>query len=208
MREHQNKAVAYCPHCGNRAPQKLKGAHHKTEPEDERATYHLVACGTCGHALLYMFEPTKYEGPKSLMPNFRLDGKELVWPEANGLHRSVPGSVRTCYEEAKAIKHVAPNAFANQIRRSLEALCKDRGANQRSLFKSLKELADKGEIPPVLSEMTDVIRLLGNIGSHAADEHVGARHVDVLDDFFMAVVEYVYVAPFRIDEIKAELKRL
>lgn len=128
-----------------------------------------------------------------------------MWPQPGDLHPSVPESVRRIYSEASAIKSRAPNAFANQIRRSLEALCKDRGTNKRVLAQSLKELSSRGEIPPTLADMTDVLRQLGNIGSHAGDQEIDPDYVDVIDDFFRAIVEYVYIAPHKVNEFKARL---
>jgi hypothetical protein len=47
--------------------------------------------------------------------------------------------------------------------------------------------------------------MLGNIGSHAADIAVDPSYVDTIDEFFRAVLEYVYVAPFKVAEVKASL---
>lgn len=49
---------------------------------------------------------------------------------------------------------------------------------------------------------TDIIRLVGNVGAHASEENVHPLQVMALDDFFKAVVEYVYVSPAKIDEFK------
>jgi hypothetical protein len=171
------------------------GAHH----------YFLTKCSTCREALLYkQIDPTNGL-PHITHGQFELATLQLVWPPQNVLHECVPTTVRRCYEEAAAIMTRAPNAFANQVRRALEALCKDRGAKQRMLAQNLQELAKRGEIPPTLAELTDVVRMIGNIGSHAADEEVAPEYVPVIDDFFRAVVEYVYVAPWKVREFKARL---
>jgi hypothetical protein len=54
--------------------------------------------------------------------------------------------------------------------------------------------------------MTTIIRTLGNIGSHASEQEVGPEFVPAIDQFFRAVVEYVYVAPSRVDEVTAQLQ--
>jgi hypothetical protein len=66
----------------------------------------------------------------------------------------------------------------------------------------LKELAERGEIPPVLAQVTHILRMLGNIGAHGKIE---ARHVQAIDEFFHAVVEYIYVAPRRVKEFQDAL---
>jgi hypothetical protein len=130
---------------------------------------------------------------------------DLVWPQTITLHHSVPQRIRDVYEEATRIKQRAPNAFANQIRRSLEALCNDRGAAGRDLKDKLRQLSERGEIPSVLAEMTDVLRLFGNLGSHDDEVSVGPEYVGIIDDFFRAIVEYVYVAPHRVSEVRTQL---
>jgi hypothetical protein len=70
----------------------------------------------------------------------------------------------------------------------------------------LSELARRGDLPPVLAEMTDVLRLLGNMGAHASDQPVKASQVDALDEFFRAVIEYIYIAPDRLRRFQKRLK--
>jgi len=194
--------IAYCPHCGNDSPQEVVATHNRFGRHEGWSYFTLVFCHTCRAALLYHRDPNRSGASRG----FALKDHDLLWPQINGLHRSVPQRIREVYEEAARIKRRAPNAFANQIRRSLEVLCKDRGATGGSLKDSLKQLSDRGEIPSTLAEMTDVLRLLGNMGSHDHDLPVGPEYVEVIDDFFRAVVEYVYVAPHRVNEVRAQLE--
>jgi len=205
--------VAFCPHCGNRAPQKLvyrqryrgvwfsvNGDVSKEEDSELPGPtyYYVVVCETCNEVLVYHSVG---------VPASHFSEADLVYPEPGELHYSVPDVVANCYKEAARIKNLAPNAFAVQIRRALEALCEDRGVNERTLARSLNVLAERGEIPATLAEMTDILRLLGNIGAHAADQSVKPGHVHVMDDFFKAVVEYVYVAPYKLQEFRKKLER-
>jgi hypothetical protein len=203
--------VAFCPHCGNVAPQQLVHSQRfwtygyrmdgtKTEPELECA-YFVASCETCHEVLVYLAE--------GYIPEDKhFSESDLVWPDAGFLPPSVPEKVRSCYEEAARIKNLAPNAFAVQVRRTLEAICEDRGATKGPLHKSLKDLAARGHIPPVLAEMTDVLRLLGNIGAHAAEQTVKPGHVRVIDEFLRAIVEYVYVAPSKIRKFRETLAQV
>lgn len=201
----EEQSLGHCPHCGNRAPQELKGLCSHRHNQDGSHHFFLTQCLTCAEGLLYRHVDPGNAMPRISHGNFELSEYELVWPIPAGLHSCVPDSVKNVYLEAAAIKSLAPNAFANQIRRALEAVCKDRGATQRVLAKSLNELADRGEIPQTLSEMTDVLRKLGNVGSHAGDEAIAPEYVDVIDEFFRAIIEYVYIAPHKVNEFKARL---
>ena len=199
------QGVGYCPHCGNTAPQNLEGSCTHLDNEDGAHHFFLTQCQTCAEGLTYRHIDARNTVPEISHGQFDLSKYELVWPSTNDLHACVPEAVRRIYAEASAIKTRAPNAFANQIRRSLEAVCKDRGAAGRTLAKNLNELAERGEIPQTLSEITGVLRQLGNVGSHAGDEDIAPEYVDVIDDFFRAIIEYVYIAPHKVAEFKARL---
>ncbi|KAA0132087.1 DUF4145 domain-containing protein [Gimesia chilikensis] len=194
--------IGYCSHCGNTTPQTVEGTLYYQGGDKDDGLYFLARCGTCQKGLLRRTECNRMIA--GLRGN---EDSELIWPASGDLHNCVPDKVRKCYEEAIKIKNLAPNAFANQIRRSLEAVCKEQSVPGNSLKQCLDNLASSGVIPPVQAEMSDLLRLLGNIGSHAADEEVDPKYVTVLDEFFRAIIEYVYVAPHRITEFKESLDR-
>lgn len=212
--------IAFCPHCCNRAPQTAICMHTCTEtvwfePGDDRndeeveydGTYFVATCETCQQVLLYweVGDPAN-EGPSGPLDYFRRS--ILVWPESAVPAGAVPASVTAIYAEAAAVKRLSPNSFAVQIRRALEAVCTDKGAYGHSLFEMLNELARRADLPPVLVEMSDVLRLLGNMGAHASDRTVRPSQVDALDEFFRAVIEYVYIAPDKLRRFRGKLLTL
>ncbi len=199
------QGVAYCPHCGNTAPQTLQGTCSHLHNADGAHHFFFTQCQSCLEALTYRHIDSRNSVPEISHGQFDLSKYELVWPKPSGLHDCVPPLVRKIYAEAAVIKTRAPNAFANQIRRSLEAVCKDRGAASKTLAQNLTDLAQRGEIPQTLTEITDVLRQLGNVGSHAGDDDIAPEYVDVIDDFFRAIIEYVYIAPHKVSQFKARL---
>jgi hypothetical protein len=202
------RRVLFCPHCGNKAPQRLihrqryfeRAWYSETgeESPDPWSTF-VVVCETCGHILLY-------ENMGDMLNDDQFEKAELQYPMEGHLGIGVPQTIREVYAEAVRIKEIAPNAFAVQIRRALEALCEDRVAKGRSLAEKLKDLSVKVEIPPVLAEMTDVLRLIGNIGAHGIGESVHPLQASAIDEFFKAVIEYVYVAPAKLRTFKKEME--
>jgi hypothetical protein len=46
------------------------------------------------------------------------------------------------------------------------------------------------------------MRHIGNLGSHAGDKDVDFWDAELLDDFFRSAVEYVYIAPSKIERLK------
>ncbi|MBM4053348.1 MAG: DUF4145 domain-containing protein [Planctomycetes bacterium] len=167
--------VFVCPHCGNKTPHKSVFSHSYvgdwygsdgTLAEDPPTSHYSgYSCATCGDLSIY--ESHDYDA-----------GEELVFPSDVHLDPSIPEIVASNYRESKRVQKVSPNAFAVLIRRSLEALCDDRGVAQGTLHARLKSLAEKGEIPPVLVEVTDVLRTLGNSGAHNTDQDKDNRDSD------------------------------
>jgi hypothetical protein len=197
-----DERIDWCPHCGNETPKRLRHTQTYDEMFDEHQGYtvwiYVATCGTCSRVLLYKADETWRDH------DFR-HSAELVWPESGDLATSVPERVRWIYAEAARIKAVAPNAFTVQIRRALEAICDDRQVPKGTLQQRLASLVTRGEIPPLLGEMTDTLRLLGNVAAHAGQEDVSPGDVPTIDGFFRAVIEYVYIAP---NSLKAFRERL
>jgi hypothetical protein len=204
------RRVGYCPHCGNRAPQRLihtqKYLERAWNSMDGSETNPLpcaafvVECETCSHLLIY-------SDFGDFMGKNKFQHCQLAYPKAGELHSAVPEQIADVYEEAHRIKELAPNAFAVQIRRALEALCEDRGARSGNLQERVKKLAENGDIPPVLAEASDALRLLGNIGAHGSGESVHPLLAHAVDEFFRAIVEYVYVAPSKLEDFKKEMHK-
>jgi hypothetical protein len=203
--------VAYCPHCGNRAPQLLRFTHDYAGDGyrddgtlDEGAipgTYFLAECETCHDLLLY--HAMGWEQNNNYFPI-----ADLMYPKGPDLGKQVPESVRACYLEASLVKNNAPNAYAVMIRRALEAICDDRDVKGRNLAKRLSVLAERGEIPGRLSEMTTVLRTVGNAGAHRSELSVTPPMTWAMDQFFRTIVEYVYIAPGRLKEFTVRLQKL
>ena len=191
--------IAFCPHCGNKAPQKLIHIQHYLEEgygydgkiDHLPSTQYVVACSACQELLIYVNFCDQIGADE-------FDQCPLAWPKHKILDSSVPESIREIYAEASRIKQTSPNGFAVLIRKALEGVCVDRGVKGKNLQKSLERLAEKGEIPPTLAKVSDILRLVGNIGAHWNDESVHPLQVNAMDDFFCEIIEYIYIAPSKI----------
>jgi Domain of unknown function (DUF4145) len=202
-----DQRVSFCPHCGNTSLQGLLYAHN-TSPKCyemgeliELGEYHqffLATCETCDTVLLYYLHSLNMlETPSPFQQ------AALEWPTSVELPDSVPDNIRLHYAEAGRTKLIAPNAYAVLIRKSLEALCDDRATAKGPLATRLRELAFRDEIPPLLAEMGDILRQLGNVGAHNDSSQVSVGDADAMDQFFRAIVEYVYVGPDRLRHFRA-----
>jgi hypothetical protein len=173
------------------------GQDGKAMPRDDGPPSEAIVCvcETCDAALLYDGIAYDVSG----------NWPDLVYPRNTTLPSSVPQAVRDIYSEAAVVKRNAPNAFAILIRKGLEAICDDRGAPSGPLAARLKHLAERGEIPPSLAEVTDALRVVGNTAAHVSLQPITHPMTWVIDDFFRVIVEYVYVAPSKLSEFKQRL---
>jgi len=202
--------VSLCPHCGNETPQKLIYKHelyvdlYNSRGNLERGvwvgTYYVAICKTCDEILLY------YRSDPHMHVN-DYNRAYLVWPDSGDLPESIPTRIRDCYKKAYRIKNISPNAFAGQIRKALELICNDKDIKSGRLADRLNELNLKEKLPSFLFEMTDILRLLGNVGVHAGEQEVTDYQVTLINDFFKVIIEYIYVAPSKLQEFNDNLKK-
>jgi hypothetical protein len=199
-------AVALCPHCGIKSSQKLIYTHKfldnlsssDDEPFEWTALYFFAMCVSCKEILVYY----SLEFDKVDKMFVAMEGIELVYPKSEELPQSVPKAISDIYREAVKLRKSHPDAFATQIRRALEALCKDRGVGGKTLEQRLLKLKAKGEIPQLLADVTDILRLLGNIGTHETAKAIELSQVNKLDKLFRLVVDYVYVVPHELQALR------
>jgi Domain of unknown function (DUF4145) len=199
--------VLYCPHCGNMSVQtKLveqactERSYWGTEAAEEshEALYTVTRCETCLHVLVYS-DCEEFTEETVL--------GDLVFPQQASMSRSVPSEVKRFFLEAQRVKHASPTAFAVLARRVLEEVCRSKGVRKANLSASLKELAKQGVLPPVLAEASDLVRLVGNAGAHSSNTDVTVPQVWSIESFLKAVIEYLFIAPERIENFKASQVR-
>lgn len=208
--------ILVCYHCGNRVPQKRVGYQRGQELFEhidgarhaEDFDYILYECPTCQGVSIY--------GDFAAYPRADSMERKRIYPQGCHLlpddHKvasinCIPQRILKTYEEIWPLRHIAPNAFAGQVRRALEFICRDQSAQGRTLFDQLKDLVTRGTFPGYFSEVTDLMRQIGNLGAHAGDDEVDFWDAELLDDFFRSVVEYVYVVPSKIDRMKQRISK-
>lgn len=202
--------VRLCNHCGNVTSQTL--VHHHSAPmlfdtiKGERIFEEFIfksfVCSTCqGLNLMggFLVEngktgdfPELYPTGSSLTPApYLVPGGELI-----------PARLTEIYSQTWPLKKTNPIAFVTQIRRALEYICYDQGATGRSLASKLQNLIQKGVFPGHIGDVTDLLRLIGNIGAHDSQVEVTVWDAESIDDFFRLLVEYVYVIAAKIGIVR------
>jgi len=132
----------------------------------------------------------------------------ILYPQAptRTILIDLPQTVEKAYRTALDVQ-TSPNAFAVLAGRTLEAACNHEKAPGRDLASKLNHLANSGHIPQTLGEMAQQLRLLRNLGAHDAEDEVNQDDVPIILDFLEAILEYLYIAPAKINAVKARLAK-
>jgi|SRR5215469_12360217 len=202
-----NGILSKCEHCGNHTILYVRAEYEYTDDHEEsgcgpieHVTWWILECAACSritveehHALDY---GNVFEGNSS-----------IHYPPTKLSLDYLPDVVRKAYMAARKVRNVEPNACAVLIGRTLEAACNQENAQGRVLADKLKFLANSGRIPDTLVEMAQYVKELRNMGAHNAEDEVTEEDVPIMLDFLEAILEYLYVAPAKIEAVRARLKK-
>jgi Domain of unknown function (DUF4145) len=120
---------------------------------------------------------------------------------------NVPAAVLKALEEA--ITCHANKCFiacAIMVRKTLEELCRERGATGANLKEKLKALGSKVILPPELLNGVDDLRLLGNDAAHIESQEfneVGQEEVEVGLELAKEVLKAVYQYSVLLNRLRA-----
>ena len=212
-----SSVVFLCCHCGNVTSQtqlyEYAGSLLYEELDDrqylEPFDFVAYSCGTCsGLTLTGCFrheqpEPMRHQPPRPVLyprEPFITPASHTVSPD-----RPVPATVARVFSEAWPLRHTAPSAFANQIRRGLEYVCTDQKASGQTLADQLRDLESRGSLPSGLARMAGLVRQLGNVGSHADTRSLDRWDAELLDALFQTILDYVYIGPARIARLEERM---
>ena len=204
MEEHR-----YCDHCGN-LTRKIQIGDYDTGPSDSGVftSYTLYRCDVCKAPVLEQAThqlPDDYGG--SIQARIYRSAAEIVrveqlWPSSLSLPPEAPARVREIYREAQLVMKRSPSSFVVQIGRALEAVVNDKDAQGRTLNDRLNWLLREEHLPAVIVQMGHINRIVRNWGAHDAEIDVEPEDVQVVDEFFKAIIEYLYVAPQKVDRVQ------
>lgn len=205
----QNKNIAICGHCGNEVKHELlySAESHDilwstkdlSEVTKIKAFYYLAKCTTCEDVSLY-FE-NEWDNTYG-----EFEDMHRVYPRKRSFGNEIPQNISKTYNEAQRIKNVSPIAFAVLIGRTLEVICMDQKALGSTLKDKLESLVSSGKIPQKLADLADALRFLRNQGAHATEYEIDHIEVGIMDDFLNAMIEYIYVAPSKLDKLKESIE--
>ena len=212
MKSKENYIIEECRHCGNKTKLDIMGKY--TEYGDPEYDYVWVrdwlllkccACGKVSLGSIYSGEDTRTWNPDD--PDEYEEIYITSFPVETYQGTNVPDKVNNAFSSALKAHYVDNIVCLMALRRTLEIICKDKGATGNTLEKKIIDLSQKNIFPQVINEASDVLRILGNEAAHGDDINYDERIVKEMINFTQIIIEYVYVIPYRLGNIKKNIAK-
>jgi hypothetical protein len=206
---------ALCLHCGTVTILRIRAEYTYAVNEEDysgtkdmnRIKWTLLQCPECLEpTLIQVDEVTKREYPGGGSWKTTTGAIRALYPFEKQIPPSLPEPIGKMYAEAIKVKLLSPSSCAVLVRRTLEAVCQHENATGRTLANKLKSLADTGKIPQTLVDVALHLKQLGNLGAHFdVNDDVTIKDVPIILDFVELFLEYLYVAPAKVQAVKDRL---
>lgn len=135
-------------------------------------------------------------------------GRSIVYPSNLFETKSVPENIRKAFMAAAATKSIDTLVSPIAWWRVLELTCKDLGAQGRNLYEKISYLSSKSILPHLLTDASNLIRLLGNEGAHSIESEVSRVNLSNVEDLVRHIIEYVYILSEKISDISNSYKEV
>ncbi|MBQ7016936.1 MAG: DUF4145 domain-containing protein [Firmicutes bacterium] len=202
-----------CYHCGNQSlmPIVHKHAHDYGGPVfdefddmidcefEEHFDWFLLSCPVCNKITLY----EEYENE---VTRGQYTQSEVLYPQSSIDYSGVPENIKTAFESALKVKNIDTAICALSLRRVLEAICKDRGANGRNLEQMISDMISRQILPQMFDDACWIVRQLGNSAAHGDTKHFSKYQVDQTIIFMQNIINYLYTLPFKMQRLRAAIQ--
>ncbi|MFE4701405.1 DUF4145 domain-containing protein [Streptomyces sp. NPDC056738] len=190
------KILATCGSCDKTVMATVAGVLVEENGDNGLPTLlQLASCSKCGDALLAMEEDYG-------------DGWDedpvTVWPQTQQVMSPlIPETLRRQHGETyRCFTAKAYTATVVMVRRTLEGLCREQGAQGRSLMQMLQHLNSSGKIEGRLLEWSQELRMLGNEGAHFTNTSITPEDAADAIVFSEALIDYIYVYSTQFENFK------
>ncbi|MDP4132829.1 MAG: DUF4145 domain-containing protein [Bacillota bacterium] len=211
MMENKQK-VLQCYSCGNETLMNLVGEHRSDWgcPEDlhETCNYQLYICPICGKPTL--LETYWNECQQRYTYNGEIEDYEehtILFPVSTIKTNNLPVEVKSAFESALKTKNIDTAVCLIALRRTLEIVCKEKGAVGHNLWKKIEDLSNKGILPPELKHASVITKTYGNMGAHDADISTTKQELEQVIEFVQYILDYLYILPAKINKIQEKMAR-
>ena len=199
--------VDRCPQCGVASPLLTKVGKADIHYKDEYSNswWHFVArCSRCQRHVLFYGWTLSGDTPRDGSEPRAVRIRE-VYPSLETAAKELPERAHRFLQQALESKH-APDGALMLAASSIDAMLKDKGYKDGSLFSRIEKAHDNGLLTAEMRDWAHEIRISANEPRHADDNYEGANEKDAeqVIQFAKALAEYLYVLPARVQKWKAQ----
>lgn len=196
------RRLILCSSCGNKGMMDNVASYHNViGDQDEQGCpifvdeefYQLFCCPICDSVIL--IRTPHYDPEAKLSP---ISEPEYCYPDVKTDFLGVPDRIRTAFNSACATKGIDVAICLLSLRRTLEMICKDKGAVKGSLEDKIEHLASESVLPSAMTDICTIIRLYGNDGAHGDEVKVTKFDLDRVIKYVSTIIEYLYSLPARV----------
>lgn len=211
MKKTEKQFLQQCWHCGNKGLLAVVGKHEQhfyTEDEPgnrfssffhEVMYWYLLSCPVCQKITLFQ----KYTSDAHMDETGKqLYEEEILYPETQLDFVGVPEKIKAAFESALKIKSIDTSLCVLSLRRTLELICRDKGADGNNLDSLVKDLVGKNILPLGFDHACALIRQLGNQAAHAKEVVFYKNEVEFLIGFLRDILNYLYSLPKKIENLR------
>jgi hypothetical protein len=189
----QLQKVPNCPHCGISFPLLDKvWASEQPVPRSDKglpSRWAAFRCTTCGHIVTAKGKEGAPEGNPQIVQ---------IYPDIWEVGELVPESVSNYLTQAHRTL-ASPDASVVMSASSIDAMLKDNGLTEGSLYKRIDQAANNGILTQKMADWAHRVRLDANNPRHADGQtpHMTEEDAKRAFDFANALTEYLYKLPSR-----------
>lgn len=192
-----------CPHCGIAKPLLSavalgiggKSTVYQTSKKDGHTLcWSLYQCSSCGQMVLARSSNTTSVG----VIKRHVDG---IWPSQVTVEEAVPAKAKILLEQAISSVH-APAGAVMLCASAVDAMLKEINLKDGSLYARINKAVEQHLITPQMASWAHEVRLDANDQRHVDENAVLPSSADALRliDFVVALAEYLFVLPARIQK--------
>lgn len=204
--------VHTCFHCGNTGLMNYVGNTYWTYDEVERNAFGDIIYATqIEHEYWHVFECPVCHKPV-LISEYCFDAQESIpeikteYPTIAVSRDGVPKEIYSAFESAVKTKGIDYSICLLSLRRVLEMICKDKGAEGRDLEKKIDDLIEKKIFPPMIEDACWIIRQMGNDAAHADKIAVYTYDIEQVIGYVATIIDYLYSLPYRVEKMKKKIE--
>ena len=136
---------------------------------------------------------------------FEYTESKTLYPQSAIDTTGVPENIKTAFESALKVKNIDTAICALALRRVLEAICKDKGAEGKDLEKMIVNMIERSILPAMFDDACWIIRQLGNSAAHADKKVFSMHQVDQTIEFVQNIINYLYTLPVKMQKLRSAI---